>query len=222
VFLHRPACNGLLSSKNVVFNQNIIESPLLVIFEYIMNTTKHPLRADLSHPQSGGVLLNVGIGIVLGLLAALLAVFLTMNSDGGPFKNNSNSNTLDTTGQSTDPNAPLYGAPAPTLSPTANVQASPGDGAGVLTGSGAATTGVPKTGKPAAVKTPENDPLANIIKGSSDKADVKPVDKPVNKPVDKSVNKPVDKSVNKPVDKPADKPAAAPKSVTPKPAPDAN
>lgn len=174
-----------------------------------MNTTKHPLRAQLNHRQSGGMLLNIGIGIVLGLLAALLAVFLIMNGDGGPFKNNNNTNTLDNAGQSTDPNAPLYGAPAPTLDPNTNVQASPGDGAGVLTGSGAATTAAPKTGKPAAVKTPENDPLANIIKGSSDKAEVKPTDKPADKPA------------TKPADKPADKSAATPKPVTPKPAPDA-
>jgi hypothetical protein len=183
-----------------------------------MNTTKHPLRAPLNHRQSGGMLVNIGIGIVLGLLAALLAVFLIMNGDGGPFKNNNNTNALDNAGQSTDPNAPLYGAPAPTLDPNANVQASHADGAGVLTSSGAAATAAPKTGKPAAapktgkpaaVKTPENDPLANIIKGSSDKAEVKPTDKPADKPA------------TKPADKPTDKPAATPKPVTPKPAPDA-
>ncbi|GHA73612.1 hypothetical protein GCM10009007_13320 [Formosimonas limnophila] len=179
-----------------------------------MNTTKHTLRAQLNHRQSGGMLLNIGIGIVLGLLAALLAVFLIMNGDGGPFKNNNNTNTLDNAGQSTDPNAPLYGAPAPTLDPNTNVEASPGDGADVLTGSGAATTAARKTGKPAAVKTPESDPLASIIKGSSDKAEVKPTDKPADKPATQPISQPISQ--------PADKPVAVPKPVTPKPAPDAN
>lgn len=51
--------------------------------------------------------MNIGIGIILGLLTALLAVFLVTNNNG-PFKEQ-NTNTFDTSGQVTDPNAPLYG-----------------------------------------------------------------------------------------------------------------
>ena len=157
-----------------------------------------------NHRQHGGMLLNVGLGIVVGLIAALAAVYFAMNDEGGPFKNLGNQPTLESNGQSTDPNAPLYGAPPLPLDPSDNVPASPGDGVGALTGG--AVPAAPKTGKAAAVKTPENDPLAAMINGSNDK---KPDTKTTQKPTDKPVDKPATKTVE----------PSKPKAVTPKPAP---
>ena len=157
-----------------------------------------------NHRQHGGMLLNVGLGIVVGLIAALAAVYFAMNDEGGPFKNLGNQPTLESNGQSTDPNAPLYGALPLPLDPSDNVPASPGDGVGALTGG--AVPAEPKTGKAAAVKTPENDPLAAMINGSNDK---KPDTKTTQKPTDKPVDKPASKTVE----------PSKPKAVTPKPAP---
>lgn len=65
------------------------------------NTSNNP------NNQSGGLIMNIGIGIILGLLTALLAVFL-VTKNGGPFKKQ-DANTFDASGQVTDPNEPLYG-----------------------------------------------------------------------------------------------------------------
>jgi cell division septation protein DedD len=71
-----------------------------------------PQTASLSHRQSGGLLMNMGIGIILGLLAALLAVVL-MTRGGSPFKEHGKGNSIDSAAGVTDPNAPLYGTNAP-------------------------------------------------------------------------------------------------------------
>ena len=96
--------------------------------------------------QSGGLILNVGIGIVLGLLAALLAVFLVMK--GGPFKDHANTNTIaPQTGQAADPNTPLYGAPAQPIDPAAAANKTNantgGEGVGALTGNSSITDTAP-------------------------------------------------------------------------------
>lgn len=199
-----------------------------------MNSSTHQKSASLNHPQSGGMLLNLGIGIVVGLLVALVAVFFMMNGDGGPFKNMKNQATLPVAGQSTDPNAPLYGAAPMTLDPNANVAAGNTD---VLTAGGVVSSGA-KSGKPAPVKTPESDPLSDLIKSSgaeaSDKghsnhpadtttpkttkpADAKPADKAVKAPLDvKPVEVPKPKTVSEPAKPKAASEPAKPKIVTPK------
>ncbi|AXF84756.1 hypothetical protein DTO96_100466 [Ephemeroptericola cinctiostellae] len=125
--------------------------------------------------QGGGLILNVGIGVVLGLLAALLAVFLVMK--GGPFKDHANTNTIaPQTGQAADPNTPLYGAPVQPIDPAANKAAtnSGGEGVGALTGNSSITDTTPtpavksatkETAKP--VATPSSDPVAAMINAAT-------------------------------------------------------
>ena len=91
-------------------------------------------RKSISNRQSGGLLLNIGIGIVLGLLAALTAVFLVMR--GGPFKDHQNSNALEQSGASTDPNAPLYGPNVPAIANLPAGTNAQGDDVGVYVFSG--------------------------------------------------------------------------------------
>lgn len=130
--------------------------------------------------QSGGLILNLGIGILLGLLAALLAVFLVMR--GGPFKDKDHGATTAPTpvttanNLSTDPNAPLYGAPVQTLDPKTNA-AAPADATAAILGAGATSAAsvaatphkaVPK--KPAATQ----DPVAAIVNAASKPATTPP------------------------------------------------
>ena len=142
-------------------------------------------RKSISNRQSGGLLLNIGIGIGLGLLAALAAVLLVMR--GGPFKDHQNSNALEQSGASTDPNAPLYGPNVPAI---ANVPAgtnAQGDGVGALTSGGAAsdtkanTSATVETAKP--VETPSADPVGAMIDGANKGTASKPT---TTKPTDSS------------------------------------
>mgnify|MGYP003616961194 FL=1 len=168
--------------------------------------------------QGGGLILNVGIGVVLGLLAALLAVFLVMK--GGPFKDHANTNTIaPQTGQAADPNTPLYGAPAQPIDPTSNKPAtnSGGEGVGALTGNSSITDTNPtpavksatkETAKP--VATPASDPVAAMINAATGnkaapppekKAAVKTEPAPDAKPAPKSTPsdmKPIATTDNKP------------------------
>ena len=77
--------------------------------------------------------LNIGIGMLLGLIVALVVAYFAMSS--GPFRDRSNKNILNTQQGNTDPNAPLYtnsSSPAtiPSNTTPANEQ---GAGIGVLT-----------------------------------------------------------------------------------------
>lgn len=175
--------------------------------------------------QAGGLILNVGIGVIFGLLAALLAVYLS--TKGGPFKDHANTNSITpAAGQSADPNAPLYGAPAQTLDPKAAAAAAAvvsGAGVGVLTG----TPNPPKSATKEtakAVETPPADPVAAVINGNkSDTA------KPTTAPAPSTDAKPkastpaatpapAANTTTTPAPKPA-KPANLPKEVLPATAP---
>lgn len=175
---------------------------ILIIKTQDMNTSSHHQKPK---NQNGGLMLNIGIGIVLGLLAALAAVFLVMR--GGPFKDNQNNNALEQKGQSTDPNAPLYGTNAAPVNLGAGAASSPGEGLGALTTSGdpaANSSATAETAKP--VKTPTADPVAAMIEEANQ---TKPV-----------TNKPEADTKNP--SKPADKPkvdATTPKEVKPTAAP---
>lgn len=158
--------------------------------------------------QSGGLVMNIGIGIVLGLLAALLAVFLVMK--GGPFKEHANNNALEQTGASTDPNAPLYGPNVAPITAGGDAANAAGEGLGALTSSGATapkstTSATTETAKP--VTTPTADPVAAIIDAAKPKVETtKPAD-----PVKPDVTAP--KEV-KPTTAPADTGAAKKGSYT--------
>ena len=149
-----------------------------------------PMKTNSSHTlphgrQSGGLILNVGIGIVLGLLAALLAVFLVMK--GGPFKDHANTNTIaPQTGQAADPNTPLYGAPAQPIDPAAAANKTNantgGEGVGALTGNSSITDTAPaaksatkETAKP--VATPASDPVAAMINAATGNKTAPPAEK---------------------------------------------
>lgn len=137
-----------------------------------MNNRKFTTSLPKSR-QAGGLILNVGIGVIFGLLAALLAVYLS--TKGGPFKDHANTNTIaPAAGQSSDPNAPLYGAPAQTLDPKAAAAATAaatasGEGLGVLTGNSSITAPAKSATKQTAqaVETPPSDPVGAVINGTS-------------------------------------------------------
>lgn len=125
--------------------------------------------------QSGGLVMNIGIGIVLGLLAALLAVFLVMK--GGPFKEHGNANVLGQNGASTDPNAPLYGANTPLPASMPAGEGAQGDGSAALTSEKNSVSATPETAKP--VQTPTADPVGAIIDAANQKSTPKvEADKP--------------------------------------------
>ncbi|TDR30995.1 hypothetical protein [Hydromonas duriensis] len=195
-----------------------------------MTTSKHKSNSTtLPHGrQAGGLILNIGIGIVLGLLAALLAVFLV--NKGGPFRDHANTNTLTpAAGQTNDPNAPLYGAPPPVLPPSdAKTADTSNSDKNALTGDDAATAEAKKqsatkdTAK--SVETPPTDPVAAIISSTDKKAaSAKPKTDATNKastPTKSTDTKPAsenkadDGGVPKEV-----KPASLPKAVSPATAP---
>ncbi|MGL4767482.1 MAG: hypothetical protein ACRCV6_05325 [Formosimonas sp.] len=152
--------------------------------------------------------MNVGIGVVLGLLAALLAVFLVTR--GGPFKEQSATRTIEPSSTNSDPNAPLYGPNVAPLPPSATNDNTQGAGVAALTDNGttvpkANVSATSKTAKP--VEPSDKDPVAAMIdaanKGKPEvgKSDAGKPDAP--KP-----------STPKPIE-----PVAAPKEVKPTPAP---
>ena len=109
-----------------------------------MNDQTHPTPKN---SQSGNLALNIGIGMLLGLVIALIVAYFAMNS--GPFRDRSNKNILNTQQGNTDPNAPLYtnsSSPAtiPSNTTSGNEQ---GAGTGVLTNPNAPTVpdGQPRT-----------------------------------------------------------------------------
>ena len=59
--------------------------------------------------SGSGTALNIGIGVLIGLIVAFLVATVAMRLDG-PFNDNANTNVLTPTGN-TDPNSPLYSAP---------------------------------------------------------------------------------------------------------------
>ncbi len=94
--------------------------------------------------NGGSSALNIGIGMLLGLIVALVVAFFAMS--GGPFRDKSNKNVLTDSQQgNTDPNAPLYTKTntPPTLPDNFAPTNEQGAGAGALTGAGSSTsTGV--------------------------------------------------------------------------------
>lgn len=145
-----------------------------------------------SNRQSGGLVMNMGIGIVLGLLVALLAVFLVTKGDS-PFKEQK-TNALEASGQVTDPNAPLYGAnsTAPVVVAPTDASVAPVD---------ATTSATVVTAQP--VATPAADPVSSIIKASTNTTKPVPTAAPKVEPKEVATNTP--KVV---------KPAVAPKATT--------
>lgn len=145
-----------------------------------------------SSRQHGGLVMNMGIGIVLGLLVALLAVFLVTKGDS-PFREQK-TNVLESSGQVTDPNAPLYGANSATP-----VVVAPIDGASVAP-IDVTTSATVATAQP--VSTPAADPVSSIIKASTSAAKPVPTVAPKVEPKEVATNTP--KVV---------KPAVAPKTT---------
>lgn len=128
-------------------------------------------------PSSGrnGSVLNIGIGMLIGLVVALVVAAFAMS--GGPFREKANTNTLTPTTGSTDPNAPLYGNQTNTQLPTQPNNAPPaneqGTGTGALTGEPPASTGLSKNPSDADLKdnsiaTPPAAPVAKAKKSNSD------------------------------------------------------
>lgn len=143
--------------------------------------------------------LNIGIGMLIGLLVALIVAYFSMS--GGPFRDKANNNSLTPTNGSTDPNAPLYTnqqgstgvAPVsptlPSTDPAANEQ---GAGTGVLMG-GAAASGSSPSKKPSSDSTDTttadeaptkpkktDDPIGDLINNKAQPAsntETKPVEK---------------------------------------------
>ena len=78
--------------------------------------------------------LNIGIGMLLGLIVALVVAYFAMSS--GPFRDKANKNVLSDQQGNTDPNAPLY-SNNPSATSTIPSNAVPnneqGAGVGVLT-----------------------------------------------------------------------------------------
>ena len=99
-------------------------------------------RAPMSQKvKSGSSALNIGIGMLIGLIVALVVAYFAMNS--GPFRDNANKNVLSDQQGNTDPNAPLYSSNPSTVS-TIPSNAVPnneqGAGVGVLTNANSVDT----------------------------------------------------------------------------------
>jgi cell division protein FtsN len=79
--------------------------------------------------KGGSSALNIGIGMLIGLIVALVVAYFAMSS--GPFRDKSNKNVLSDPKGNTDPNAPLYTSPS--AAPTIPSNTAPGNeqGAGV-------------------------------------------------------------------------------------------
>ena len=162
----------------------------------------------------GSPTMNIGVGMLIGLVLAVIVAFFAMN--GGAFRDKSNKNAITVPQGNPDPNASLYGTSvAPTTIPS---NAAPGNdqgaGVGVLTGSPKVSTSADKLAttdsntvdsktnpvEPNApvAKTAGTDPIGELI---SNKA------KPVANP-DSSAVKVV-------TPKPAEPKVVTPKAVTP-------
>ena len=109
-----------------------------------MNDQTHPTPKN---SQSGNLALNIGIGMLLGLVIALIVAYFAMNS--GPFRDRSNKNILNTQQGNTDPNAPLYtnSSSPPTIPSNTTPGNEQGAGIGVLTNPNTPTVpdGQPRT-----------------------------------------------------------------------------
>lgn len=117
---------------------------------------------------------NIGIGMLVGLLIALIVAYFAMGD--GPFKDKSNKNTLGAQQGSTDPNSSLYGATvvAPVGLPS---NAAPGNeqgsGVGALMGGGkdasmANAQAASESGKVKASDANANpDQIAQLIQGDA-------------------------------------------------------
>lgn len=186
-----------------------------------MTDNTNPSRRNAGASSST---LNIGIGMLIGLIVALIVAYFAMS--GGPFQDKAKNNALTPNTGNTDPNAPLYTnqqtttAPptTPSNDPAANEQ---GAGVGVLTGGSApSTTAKPSTvhssndldtlgqtpSKPKNSDDPIGDLISNKTKPKTDSTSTTPNEAP--KPA--------------PTPKPAPKTTPStdtPKSVTPVTAP---
>ena len=91
-------------------------------------------RSSISQKsKDSNSVLNIGIGMLIGLIVALVVAYFAMSS--GPFRDKANKNVLSDQQGNTDPNAPLY--TNSTTPPTIPSNVAPGNeqgaGVGVLT-----------------------------------------------------------------------------------------
>ena len=87
-------------------------------------------RSSISQKsKDSNSVLNIGIGMLIGLIVALVVAYFAMSS--GPFRDKANKNVLSDQQGNTDPNAPLY--TNSTTPPTIPSNVAPGNeqGAGV-------------------------------------------------------------------------------------------
>ena len=92
-------------------------------------------RSSISQKsKDSNSVLNIGIGMLIGLIVALVVAYFAMSS--GPFRDKANKNVLSDQQGNTDPNAPLY-SNNPSATSTIPSNAVPnneqGAGVGVLT-----------------------------------------------------------------------------------------
>ncbi|MBS1174029.1 MAG: hypothetical protein H6R05_160 [Burkholderiaceae bacterium] len=87
--------------------------------------------------KDGNSALNIGIGMLLGLIVALVVAYFAMSS--GPFRDKANKNVLSDQQGNTDPNAPLYtnSTSSPTIPSNVAPSNEQGAGVGALTNTGA-------------------------------------------------------------------------------------
>lgn len=113
-------------------------------------------HSSIPTPKKSNSAVNIGIGVLMGLIVALIVTYFAMGS--GPFRDKSSNTVLTPPTSNTDPNTPLYGNNANNTSVSTNQAPdnAQGNGIGALLGGKVPTNHQSTTAAPNGTPPTEN------------------------------------------------------------------